>query len=380
MVTSVNTNVNAMAAIQSLDMISSQMTSTQSAIETGLKVNQASDSPAVFTIAQGMRANSDALMAVGDSLTAGIAQVQSAANAATSISNQLSTLLQTVTQGESLTDPNSIAAVNAQIKNALSNIDAYAKDSTLNGVNLLNGSGQLNVVNDVAGDTTSVTSTDSTSGGLGLTGLQLNTGGTELSTTNGNTITTGDVVKVTLANNNTIDFEFNDGTATLASQPSATNTVVAVNMDDTTDTNSSLVGKLLTAMQANGVDASENSAGAITVGGGATASVVAGGSGALAATPVTGTGASAIAAVNSAITQIGTTLSTLGAAAIQLQGLSDFTTQLSDSVTTSLGSLVDANLSAESAQLSSLQTKQSLAIQSLTLANQAPSALLSLFR
>jgi flagellin len=73
-------------------------------------------------------------------------------------------------------------------------------------------------------------------------------------------------------------------------------------------------------------------------------------------------------------------LSALGSATIQLQGLSDFTGKLSDSVSTSLGAIVDANLSSESAMLASLQTKQSLAIQSLSLANQGPSSLLSLFR
>lgn len=57
MVTSVNTNINALAAIQSLDAISNQMASTQSAIESGLKINTASDNPAVFTIAQGLRGN-----------------------------------------------------------------------------------------------------------------------------------------------------------------------------------------------------------------------------------------------------------------------------------------------------------------------------------
>jgi flagellin len=98
------------------------------------------------------------------------------------------------------------------------------------------------------------------------------------------------------------------------------------------------------------------------------------------ATATINNGTAAINAVNSAITKIGNTLSALGSATIQLKGLSDFTDQLSTSVTTSLGSLVDANLSQESAMLSSLQTKQSLAIQSLSLANQGPGALLQLFR
>ena len=97
------------------------------------------------------------------------------------------------------------------------------------------------------------------------------------------------------------------------------------------------------------------------------------------ATPVVNTTA-AITTVNTAIAQIGATLSQLGAMTQQLQGLSSFTSALSTSVTTGLGAMVDANLSDESARLSSLQTKQSLAIQSLSLANQGPGALLQLFR
>ena len=45
-----------------------------------------------------------------------------------------------------------------------------------------------------------------------------------------------------------------------------------------------------------------------------------------------------------------------------------------------LGSLVDADMAEESAKLSSLQTRQQLAAQSLSIANQAPSVILSLFR
>jgi flagellin len=379
MVTSVNTNVNAMAAIQSLNMISSQMTSTQSAIESGLKVNSAADNPAVFTIAQGLRANVGALSAVSSNLSTAVATIQGQTQGATSISNTLNTLLQTVTQGLSETDPNAIATTNANITNALNDIDAFAKASTINGVNLLSGSGgTFSVVSNVDGTTTSVSTSaigGSTAAGLGLTGLSLTTGGTTLST-NSTAIATGDTVTYTNGANSTV-FEFNDGTAALTSVPSATQTVVAVNMTNaggTANTDSQNMGALLAAMQANGVAGSEDSNGMITVTGAGTTTASA-----LTTGTVSG-GASAINAVNAAITQIGKVLSALGSTTIQLQGLQDFTTQLSDSVTTGLGAMVDANLSAESAQLSSLQTKQSLAIQSLTLANQGPSSLLQLFR
>ncbi len=155
---------------------------------------------------------------------------------------------------------------------------------------------------------------------------------------------------------------------------------------------------LSAAMVANGVSAGVDSSGNITVAGqGVSAADVTAAAGAgitltagtgvalvssntsLAAAGTTG-GSQAIDQVNAAIAKIGATLSQLGATTIQLKGLEDFTTQRSDSVSTGLGAMVDANLSAESAMLSSLQTKQSLAIQSLTLANQGPRSLLQLFR
>jgi flagellin len=52
---------------------------------------------------------------------------------------------------------------------------------------------------------------------------------------------------------------------------------------------------------------------------------------------------------------------------------------LSDSLTTGIGNLVDANMASESAQLTALQTKQQLGVQALSIANQAPSIALSLF-
>ena len=51
-----------------------------------------------------------------------------------------------------------------------------------------------------------------------------------------------------------------------------------------------------------------------------------------------------------------------------------------DSLNSGLGALIDADLSQESAQLQSLQIKQQLGTQALSIANQAPQSLLSLFR
>jgi flagellin len=77
---------------------------------------------------------------------------------------------------------------------------------------------------------------------------------------------------------------------------------------------------------------------------------------------------------------VGTALGSLGASANDLNFLQTFTKSLSDAVNQGLGSLVDANLAQESANLQALQVKQQLGVQALSIANQRPQIILSLFR
>ena len=58
----------------------------------------------------------------------------------------------------------------------------------------------------------------------------------------------------------------------------------------------------------------------------------------------------------------------------------DFVGKLQDSIDAGVGNLVDADLAKESAKLQSLQTKQQLGIQALSIANQSSGTVLSLFR
>lgn len=70
----------------------------------------------------------------------------------------------------------------------------------------------------------------------------------------------------------------------------------------------------------------------------------------------------------------------LGAAAQRISDQGDFVSKLTDAVTSGIGSLVDADMEAASARLQALQTQQQLGVQSLSIANQAPQTILSLFR
>ncbi|HEX3485808.1 MAG TPA: flagellin, partial [Micropepsaceae bacterium] len=69
---SVNTNVGAMAALQFLNQTQSQLQTTQSHINSGLKVATAKDNGAVYAIAQNMRGNVAGYSAVSDSLNRGV--------------------------------------------------------------------------------------------------------------------------------------------------------------------------------------------------------------------------------------------------------------------------------------------------------------------
>lgn len=58
----------------------------------------------------------------------------------------------------------------------------------------------------------------------------------------------------------------------------------------------------------------------------------------------------------------------------------DFVAKLVDTLNTGIGNLVDADMAVESARLQSLQVKQQLGVQALSIANSQPQIILSLFR
>ncbi|WP_374346456.1 flagellin [Phenylobacterium sp.] len=87
-----------------------------------------------------------------------------------------------------------------------------------------------------------------------------------------------------------------------------------------------------------------------------------------------------IATVATSIGNVSTALSKLGTGAKSLNSHLTFVGKLQDSIDAGVGNLVDADLAKESARLTSLQTKQQLGVQALSIANSSSSGLLSLFR
>jgi flagellin len=216
-------------------------------------------------------------------------------------------------------------------------------------------------------------------------------------------VTTG-----TGANAKTTTFEFVDdsqasgSTSTqLQSAPSASNTVVAVHFDSTKDSANQVVANLQSALSSNGFGVQQQTDGSLNIVGnnisavdyGTVSNSVNGGTGFVSDSGTAGGAATngvtvtqlsgnqaAVTAVQLAVTTLAGIGATLGAASQQITGIQNFTTSLSSALTAGVGALTDADLAAESAQLTSLQTKQQLATQSLSIANQQPQSLLSLFK
>ena len=87
-----------------------------------------------------------------------------------------------------------------------------------------------------------------------------------------------------------------------------------------------------------------------------------------------------VATIQTSLTNVNSALAKLSAGAAKFSIQGSFAQKLSDTLTSGIGNLVDANMAQESAKLQSLQVRQQLGIQALSIANQAPQTVLSLFR
>jgi flagellin len=87
-----------------------------------------------------------------------------------------------------------------------------------------------------------------------------------------------------------------------------------------------------------------------------------------------------IATVNTSFANTSAALARLGTKAKAFELHNTFIGKLQDSLDSGVGNLVDADLAKESAKLQALQTKQQLGVQALSIANQTPQTILSLFR
>jgi flagellin len=268
---SINTNVGAQVALQSLNATNTALQQTQNEVSTGLAVAVPSDNGAIWAIAQGQRVQVTALTAVSDSLNRASSTLDVAISAGEQISDLLTQLQTTALNAtdQSLTSTNR-QSLASQYTSLLNQITETVNQANFNGANLINS----NAPNLLA-----------------------------IASADGNTKLTVDAQSLTLAG----------------------------------------LGLTLTTL---------------------------------------GTAALATSALN-AVTAAGNLadnrLAELGTSSNAVNTALNFTSHLSDALTTGVGNLVDADVAAESATLQALQTKQQLGVQALSIANSSSSVLLSLF-
>ena len=87
-----------------------------------------------------------------------------------------------------------------------------------------------------------------------------------------------------------------------------------------------------------------------------------------------------VGTINSSIQNVNAALAKLASGVKKFSIQAQFISKLVDTLNAGIGNLVDADMATESAKLQSLQVKQQLGIQALSIANSAPGITLSLFR
>ena len=131
--TSILTNNAAMAALQTLRSIGSNLQETQSAVSSGLRISKASDNAAYWSIATSMKSDNSAIGAVSDALGLGAAKVDTASTAVTSaidIVGQIKDKLATAMEGS--VDKGSVQEEIGQLQQQLQSV---AQSASFNGEN-----------------------------------------------------------------------------------------------------------------------------------------------------------------------------------------------------------------------------------------------------
>ncbi len=380
---SINTNAGAMAALRTLQMTQSALSKTQSRIESGFKVGSAKDDPSTFVIAQGMRGDIGGLKAVKEGLNFGKASINMASAAAKQISDTLTKLQEKATQaGNQSLDINKLQTEADELVNQITTI---VNSAELGGINLLNGAGSgMNVLSGITsgGGTTSiqVAQENATTAALGIDNLNLAQQQYQVVTENGLDIQAGDTVVLVDGSGRQVTFEFFEaGNALTTAADEANNQfVVGVEVDPAAQSALEMLDVLKGKVAEEGFEmrfdgpnitfshGSGMGASSISLSGGvASDGNIAGG---------------ALTAIDAAKTMIGDIMARLGASSNRLDAQQEFTQVLIDTFEEGVGILVDANLAEESAKLQALQTKEQLGIQSLSIANQRPQSIISLFR
>lgn len=339
---SINTNVGAMVALESLNATTDALDQTQNAVSTGLKVGSASDNPATYAISQSMTGNIQGLSAVSDGLAYASQTVSTTSTAVSGILSTLKDLQQAVTSISTYTgDTVSLTKVSQEINGYLDSINTQARNATFNGINLLATKTDANVANQGSA-LGAVTGIDLTY----LTGLQ------------GSTTKISNIFTTTGANAVSVPSAVGYMTAVAASSALTLTDFLGLSGTKATPATAGQVNAINVFLDGNGNILDKDAGGNVS----------------------DNAASDMVTVVQNAIVAMNKFAATLGSNTQTITSLTSYSANLSDSLTSGVGALTDADMAAESAKLTSLQTKQQLAISALSVAKSSSQNILSLFR
>ena len=413
---SILTNNGAMVALQTLKSTNQNMSTVQREIATGKSVGSAKDNAAVWAISKVMESDVTGFKAISANLSRGESTVSVARAAAESTTDLLTQIKDKVIQAQEV-NGDEAAKIQADIVALRDQVKQTISAAQFNGVNLVDGNGgTYDIVSslDRADDGTvkkgqiQVESINlSTAGGTDLTAATVTDAGAD-GLINGGGVNNTVVI-------NALQFQQADGTAAGAvaqpkdginANPAMTTDfiegdIISMTIGNTKasytiragDISDTVLGGLKNSLADAGVstddftfDVATN--GALTITNNTSADVafdieMTRGTGGLAALDdinVVTNAAGALEEIEGLIQTSVDAAAAFGTEQNRIETQSNFVGKLMDSMKSGIGAMVDADMEEASARLQALQVQQQLGIQSLSMANQAPQSLLSLFR
>ena len=139
---SVNTNSGALVALQNLNSTNMELSKTQGRINTGRRINNATDNGAIWAIAQNQRATSRSLDAVRESLQRAQSTVDVAISAGETVSDLLLQMKEkTLAAADTSLDATSRTALNEDFKALRDQLAKAVATADFNGVNMVKAGG-----------------------------------------------------------------------------------------------------------------------------------------------------------------------------------------------------------------------------------------------
>ena len=421
---SILTNNGAMVALQTLKSINSRLTDTQNAISTGKSVGTARDNAAVWAISKVMESDVKGFQGISDSLNLGESTVAVARNGAETVTDLLTEMKgKIVASQEQNVDR---AKIQTDIIALRDQINAVVGAAQFNGLNLLSnretdaGSGTVNVLASLDRSSSGVSASDIAVGkkDLGTTASSV-TGGTVANLTAAATLNAtqtaslavtaptgaGQIFSLGLTGTDANGDNFAPADYTTGTTAADAQKIMYIARDgdtagdvakglaqafaicaaeqglDTAVFNVTASGSSL-SIASSVTDATDTIAARIDTLTSPTEVTIGGGLEKLNDIDVTtDSGAdAALVAIEFMIQNAIDSAASFGSAQGRIETQSNFISSLTDSLKSGIGTLVDADMEEASARLQALQVQQQLGVQALSIANQAPQSLLSLFR